>query len=314
MSAIPQIFRIACHSGSSDDFRRLAAEYVNTMRYDTFNDADFISDGRIIRVRDCAHAISQIFTRRSEDKAQFSVAQAISDIAHSRPRPDLSAAFYADILHLFLGLEGKGPRTRLADHYLIPSDTDGRDAAVERSGQLDELSEEVADRMSKYTDGSDEASIERRKNRRDHILTKLNASIEDWYDWKWQFKHILRDADQIGMLVGLSSEQKDAIEKARKARIPFGITPHYLSLMDDDPNSDKDRAIRAQVIPPVSYVEQMSGYSPKDRSCLDFMRESDTSPIDLITGVIRQSAFSNRSTPVLRYVCIAREIGKSRMP
>ncbi|MDA8142315.1 MAG: hypothetical protein M0036_27020 [Desulfobacteraceae bacterium] len=49
-----------------------------------------------------------MFTRRSENQAGFSVAQALFDLDHGRERSDLSPAFIADILHIFLGLQGKG--------------------------------------------------------------------------------------------------------------------------------------------------------------------------------------------------------------
>ena len=47
-------------------------------------------------------------------------------------------------------------------------------------------------------------------------------------------------------------------------------------------DSVRDRAIRAQVIPPKSYVEKITE-AKRFGVCLDFMLESDTSPIDLIT-------------------------------
>jgi lysine 2,3-aminomutase len=53
--------------------------------------------------------------------------------------------------------------------------------------------------------------------------------------------------------------------------------------MDADSTSGRDRALRAQVIPPSDYVEQMLTHR-KDRSCaFDFMLEHDTSPVELIT-------------------------------
>jgi lysine 2,3-aminomutase len=52
--------------------------------------------------------------------------------------------------------------------------------------------------------------------------------------------------------------------------------------MDEDPVSGRDRAIRAQVIPPKNYVEKMIE-AVRFGHCLDFMLESDTSPINLIT-------------------------------
>ncbi len=283
LAAIPHIFDIARQHKSLDEFRHKAAEYVNKFQYETFNDAGSFSEGTIIRVRDCAQAIHQLFSHRSEEKAEFSVARAISDIAHSRPRPDLTLSFYAEILHLFLGLHGKGPRPKFADYRLAPSENEGREAAIDRSSQLDILSEDVSKYMHRYADGLDKASVDRRQKRRDHILNLLNASSGDWEDWRWQYSHVMRDPELIKQLVNLTSDQARALEMVKDIRIPFGITPYYLSLMDEDPESKRDTAIRAQVLPPLSYVEQVSEYDPKELSCLDFMRETDTSPIDLIT-------------------------------
>ncbi len=64
--------------------------------------------------------------------------------------------------------------------------------------------------------------------------------------------------------------------------MPFGITPHYLSLMESEPNSN-DMAIRAQVFPPEDYVSHMVSNRKNNQRSFDFMLESDTSPINLIT-------------------------------
>jgi lysine 2,3-aminomutase len=92
----------------------------------------------------------------------------------------------------------------------------------------------------------------------------------------------MRDAEPISQMLTLSEEEREAISMARKNRLPFGITPYYLSLMDDDLDAGQDRAIRAQVIPPKSYVEKITK-AKRLGACLDFMRESDTSLLDLIT-------------------------------
>jgi lysine 2,3-aminomutase len=94
--------------------------------------------------------------------------------------------------------------------------------------------------------------------------------------------NILRDTGQISRLLTLSGEEKKAIASARKHHLPFGITPHYISLMDDDLECKRDRAVRAQVIPPSSYVKGTI-QAKDDGRCMDFMLESDTSPVDLIT-------------------------------
>ncbi len=282
-ATLPEIFDLALQAASEDDLRQSLSRFAHRMEFDAFDDYDSFSEGTIIRVRDCARALNRILTRRSRDKAGFSMAQAIIDIAHANPRPDLAPAFYAELLYLFLGLQGKGPGKGLADRLLSPSQLEGREAAVERSGQLDTLTAEIERRMAGFATGIAEGAIRRRAQRRDRILKALGGSPENWLDWKWQTANIIRDVEVLGSLLVLTEGQKRAIRNARKQRLPFGITPHYLSLMDEDAETGTDRAIRAQVIPPLSYVEVMAGYGKDAASCMDFMRESDTSPINLIT-------------------------------
>lgn len=282
-TTLPELFRIARRAHSLDALRKSTAKLVYTMSYEPIEGQEAFSDGKIIRIRDCGYAINQIISKRSEEKTGFSMAQAIVDIAKDVVRPDLTPAFFADLYHLFLGLQGKGPRARYADTHLDSSDLEGRDAAVERSRQLDALAGDVSRQMEYYADGLDPRAVERRTLRRNRMLREMNATTKDWDDWRWQYRHVLRDPEQIQKLVALSDREIEAIEKSKLHRIPFGITPHYLSLMDDDPSVLRDMAIRAQVIPPAAYVDQLAAHAPTERTCLDFMKESDTSPIDLVT-------------------------------
>ncbi len=282
MSKIPEISVIARKADSVDELRINLSQLAHDMMFETFDDYDTFTVGSIIRVRDCAKVLMRMMTRRSEDKAGFSVAQAIKDIAQRKSRPDLTPAFYAEMLHLFMGLQGRGPGKNMADLHLIPSRFRQQEAAIERSHQLDELFDHINARGEKSVSGLHEESIKRRKARQERILEKLKASRENWNDWHWQTANILRYSDEISRLVELSDEEYDAISLSRKNRLPFGITPYYLSLMDDDRASGRDRAIRAQVIPPKNYVEKMAE-AERFGYCLDFMKEAETSPINLIT-------------------------------
>ena len=278
----PEIFTIAKNLSTVDDLRASLSRLANDMMFDTFDDYDSFSEGSVIRVRDCAKVMIRLMTRRSEDMADFSVAKAILDIAREQRRPDLTPAFYAELLYLILGLQGRGPGKALADLHLIPSRYEHREAARERSHQLDELQVEVDLRMSKFASGLDEESVARRNARRLQILEAMQGTASEWNDWNWQIRHILREANEISRLLNLGEAEYKAIETARENGIPFGITPYYLSLMDDLTEDGRDRAIRAQVIPSLSYVEKMTE-AQRFGHCLDFMLESDTSPIDLIT-------------------------------
>lgn len=279
---LPEICTIARQAKSIDELRSHIARLAHDMMFETFDEYDAFSAGSIMRIRDCAKVIVRMMTRRSEDKAKFSVAGAIMDIARDVPRPDLTPAFYADLLYLFLGLQGRGPGRAFYEHHLEPSRFTERQAARERSRQLDLLYGEVKDRLDKSMSGLAEESIRRRAARRERILSVLGGSEEKWFDWQWQVANILRDVRKIGKMLNLSKEEKQAIADARKHRLPFGITPFYLSLMDDETDRQRDRAIRAQVIPPGSYVRKTLEAKYRGE-CMDFMLESETSPIDLVT-------------------------------
>jgi lysine 2,3-aminomutase len=281
-SKAPEIFAIAKQACSVDALRMELSRLAHNMAFETFDDYDTFNAGFIMRVRDCAQVMVRLMTRRSDDIAGFSVVQAIMDVAQDKPRADLKPAFFAELLYLFLGLQGRGPGQTLADLHLIPTRLKDRRAAVERSRQLDDLSAEVRLRIDKSASGLHATSVKRRAERRRRILATLGATETQWADWQWQVENIHRDADAIARVVPLDEEESEAIAMARSNALPFGITPHYLSLMDEDPGYGRDRAIRSQVIPPFSYVQDATGADGMNH-CKDFMREADTSPIKLIT-------------------------------
>lgn len=232
------------------------------------------------RIRDTSQVLRNMLKKRSEDLAGFSMAQVIYDMAHENHRPDLTPAFYADLYHLLLGVQGKGSRKAFDDIHLSAINDQGRPAAIHRSRQLDEICSEVDQKINQYKTGLDKHSVTRRNKRRDKIITKLNASLDDWQDWHWQIDNIVKEPELLQDLIKLSSKEKKAVKTARTHNLPFGITPYYLSLMDDA-QSRRDTSIRAQVLPPADYVTQV--ISNQERSGLDFMGEEDTSPFDLIT-------------------------------
>ncbi|MFC1555410.1 KamA family radical SAM protein, partial [candidate division KSB1 bacterium] len=137
--------------------------------------------------------------------------------------------------------------------------------------------------FKKYPSGLDKDVAGWREENRQSILSYFKGKEEDWNDYQWQIRHVIKDAKPLTDLIELTDEQKHAVETAKKNRIPFGITPYYLSLMDKNLSIGYDHAIRAQVIPPPGYVNMMVEHK-KDR-CLvfDFMGEHDTSPVDHVT-------------------------------
>ncbi len=284
-----------------DDFRQVAQEYLTMVvnaanvevarerlfrrvtrnQFDTYADESELTEGRVIRVRDSTRALRSIIKARSDRLAGFSVVQAIYDLAKGVPREDLEPAFFTDLTHLFMGARGEGPVAALGPFYMKEG-LEGRQAAIARSKQLDRLWQVVEEWMGKYRHGLQPEVVARREQRRQKILSQLGGTESNWFDWKWQLQRVIKKPTQLLGLIGLSLEEKKALQMVEKARLPFGITPYYLSLMDEDGGED-DRAVRAQVIPPESYVEHVVDAKGDPYCSFDFMLEKDTSPIDLIT-------------------------------
>ncbi|HIJ78634.1 MAG: KamA family radical SAM protein [Desulfobulbaceae bacterium] len=275
----PRVFSFVNKANNIEELRKLLFDYTFKAEQNANEDASDDAS-HIARIRDCGTALRNIIKKSSEDAAGFSMLQALWDIGRNQDRPDLKPAFYADLLYLLLGLQGQAPRKALDSIHLTAIKSNGRKAARERSHQLDNLWYEVDRRMAAYPYGLDEEAVVRRDRRRTKILASLGGTLEDWQNWRWQIKNIIRTPEALEQLVKLSGQQRKALKLAQKNKLPFGITPYYLSLMDDE-LSNRDAAIRAQVLPPMSYVKEVA--TIEDNSCLDFMGEEDTSPQDLIT-------------------------------
>lgn len=263
--------------------RERMRQHVTAIYYDAFGDDPCPPAQTLIRLRDCANALMSVLSSRSDDRAGFSVAQALWDIASDRPRPDLKPGFYAELIHWIRGLMGKSEL-----HYIGPEpvevapDVTGREAAIVRSEELDKLWNVVESQMGKYATGLDAEARQRRENRKRKVMSVLNASEDDWDNWQWQAQNFVADADSLSKLIPLTDKEYETIQKARQGCLPLGITPYYLSLMDEE-RQGRDTALRMQVLPPSDYVERMLDYRRNREHSFDFMLESDTSPIDLVT-------------------------------
>ncbi len=275
------IFRIAGATHSFEVARERLFLRASRYQFDFYSGDIEPSVRNIVRVRDCVKVFRTILTPKADKLSGFSVAKALFDLARGKNRTDLQPGFYAELMYLIMGMQGRGPGASPADYPTTETDTP-REEALMRSRELDKIWERVEKRMARYAHGLQSDIIERRKRNRKRIINALGASESDWYDWRWQFKKVVKELKVLEKLVPLTKEEKENISRAREARLPFGVTPYYLSLMDNKKRSG-DMAIRAQVFPPANYVEFMKAHR-NDRECtFDFMLESQTSPVDLVT-------------------------------
>ncbi len=289
---VPELFELdAGECASREKWRRDLLVFLDTLSGAARERLVESAPGQAARAGTCAAILRTMFNPVAERKAGFSVVQALKDLVCGIERDDLQPAFFAELVHLFAGAcgrEGEYPAIIDGDHG--SSQLEGREAAIQRSRQLDELVQRVQAFDSRYGNGLVSESVERRCRRRRRILDFFAATEEQWGDWHWQVEHVIQDIETLAQLVDLAPEEAEAVARARRHRLPFGVTPHYLSLMDEftagtAPGQRRDAIIRAQVLPPTEYVDAVVATQARTdyHVDLDFMREKDTSPIDLIT-------------------------------
>ncbi len=227
----------------------------------------------------CIHVLRNIMSPRNEAISGHSSLEALHRIVGDGRVEAEDRAFFVDIYHLVKGAVGLSELAVEGSPDL--SQMSGRQAAKVRSDFLDELAGRAQRRIGSYPTGLDPEVVERRRENQQRIARALGGDEARWGSYKWQLGHVLRNLQDLDGLLELTEDERRAIELAVQNHIPFGITPYYLSLMDREAHRRNDHAVRAQVIPPLSYVQGV--LRTRGTASLDFMREGDTSPVDLVT-------------------------------
>ena len=109
------------------------------------------------------------------------------------------------------------------------------------------------------------------ENQKKKIMKVLNASEEQWNDYKWQFQNRFTDANKISLVLDISEKEIEEITKVG-LHYRYAISPYYLSLIDP---GNEMCPIKIQSIPS---VEELS-----EKGELDPMGEEDSTPIDFVT-------------------------------
>ena len=279
----PELCSVLREAPTLGSARKRVFDYLN-QRELVFLNRDFDTHAlEFATVLDCVGVMKQVISVRNEEVAGCSALRHLHDAAHGMaPRDELAPGFIEEFRHLFRALRGQSklypePVAR------VPENLSGRAAATVRSRGLDRLAESVYQGFRRFPTGLDPAVVERREANRRRILEAMGGRSRDWSDYQWHLRHVIRDSATLGRMVRLSPDEREAIDRAVAGRLPFGVTPHYASLMDFNASRIFDHSVRAQVIPPLGYVEAMRANREQGLHSLDFMQEHDTSPIDLVT-------------------------------
>ena len=297
LSLVPGLAETLTAPGAVEQKRTRVRQLLFDNLQATFEDDPNMSPLSWVLVRDAIRVFHSLLSIRNEDQIKFSLLRYMDDILHREDVTDLpraSLGFFAEVVHLCRGVAGKAklydePAPAFA-HY------SGREAARRRSAYLSRMARTAQASIDRYDCGLDRETIRRRSRNKQRILGYFDATDLEWSDWAWHRSNVIRDADSLAALVRLTDEEHRAVQLARKHRIPFGITPYYVSLMDYNAGGDRDRAVRAQVIPSLRYVRALCDRRRDPDASLDFMLERDTSPI---AGVTRRYPMIAILKPIL---------------
>jgi lysine 2,3-aminomutase len=286
--AEPEIHILLKESESVESAREKLVSYIEALDWSYRRDYDKIKSWDYILLKEAVRCFKNIISPRNERLSGDSALQYLWKAATTGDC-EVADDFIVEFEHLFKAIKGQSdvyPSRLMGDLTLNDYDKyKGREAAIRRSKFLDQMSERMQEFLKRYPSGLEPEIVEKRIVMKNRIFELLGADQDDWDDWKWQFRNVFAGEDsleKIKSVIKLEPEQEEAIKLALENNVPFGVTPHYLHLMDPEPSSN-DYTIRRQVFPPPSYVANMVEHHADRDTAFDFMREHDTSPTKLVT-------------------------------
>jgi lysine 2,3-aminomutase len=284
-----EIYNILKNSDSLESAREGIYNYLDKAERKVFDIENDIHILEKATIREAVRVFKSIIGPINEKRTGFSALYNLWKLANEKKEElssKISIGFIMECIYLFKGVAGKsniylenGEVKRSIPEFIK---LHGREAAISRSGMLDEMGLTMRKYFRKYPSGLDDEVKSWRANNKAKLLKYFNADEDDWNSYQWQIKNVIRDAKTLLDLIELPTDSANAIKKAVKYKIPFGVTPYYLTLMDSKFAIKYDHAIRSQVLPPKQYVDLMVDYR-NNLDAFDFMGEHDTSPIDLVT-------------------------------
>ena len=284
LSIAPQLHDIIVSSATVEEKKDDVHTWLSDILVKTYKDNSNIKPLEYSLVHDAITVFRRILSDRSEKLAGYSfigylvtLSTASNDEVFERP----TTGFFAELERLVRGIMGTtGIYAAKAPAFIKH---EGPKAARMRSADLSRMARASQKFMNTYISGLENDAVRRRSRNKARIIKLFGITDLEWRKWEWHLKNTIRDADTLRKLVKLTDEEYEAVQRARDLKIPFAITPYYLSLMDLDSGGRRDKAIRAQVIPSLHYVNKLAEHKHNQEHSMDFMLEYDTSPIEGIT-------------------------------
>ena len=222
-----RIHRILVNSSGVADARNNLFQYLNAVERDVYN---VYSAGKFRNLHNiekkqakwCIRVLKNILRTENERVTKSSALSVLWKLAtdEGHQLENISEAFLAEIYFLFLGMNGKLPIKRQKSP-VTPENSENLTQGQIRSHFLDQYSHYINKFLQRYPDGLQQTIAEQTKDSRQKILDYFGAGLEQWHDYKWHLKHIIRDLATLDKIIELRDEERESLELAEKKRNLF---------------------------------------------------------------------------------------------
>ncbi|MCE5295641.1 MAG: KamA family radical SAM protein [Euryarchaeota archaeon] len=277
----PQVDDILLKPYSLPEMRTALSQLLHVRMAHLYSLDCKVEDLERIVALDCIETMNNFLSERNEVMSKASVLRGLMSAYGHGDGERCSYPFYVDLINIIKGMQMMSGIYK--EEEPVYASKDSTEVARNRSDHLDKLAMHCRQIMARYPSGIDKDIVQIRTGNRKRILDILGGDGYDWSDHVWQRKNTIRSTNDLSRFIDLSEQEAQAIDLAVKHRIPFGITPYYVSLMDKEPSRARDHAVRAQVIPNIRYLEMVLTRTAERKADLDFMKEGETSPVRLVT-------------------------------
>ena len=120
-----------------------------------------------------------------------------------------------------------------------------RQIALDRAKELKSRIQDYLDAKKNISKGMSLDQEKKSKKKKQKLLSILNATEDDWNNYKWQLSNRISDVNILTQVISLDEEEIEGIKNVEKS-YRWAISPYYLSLIDDDNKLDP---IKLQSIP-----------------------------------------------------------------
>ena len=220
----PSLASIFLSNDPIETKRKKIKSFLSDMLMSTFDDNPAIPPLEWVLTRDAIGVFRNILSVRSERLAGFSFLGYVDALLNGdgikgQPRP--GPGFLAEFEHLMRGVVGKtGIYTDKVPAFVKHQ---GRKAARLRSADLSRMAASADGFLNRHRHGLDHDVIRKRSANKARILKHFGATEFEWDQWRWQTRHIIRDAETLNGLIELSDEEYQAVKLARVHKIAFGV-------------------------------------------------------------------------------------------